>query len=194
MSVLRTPAGAAGIVPYAQPSLLMPAGEATFDPKIATNLIISGANQRLQLTYFTALRTETCTQFGVNTGGTAAGATPTLCRIGLYTVDGSDNLTLVAATNNDTTLFAGANTRYTKPASASYSKVAGQRYATGVLVVTAATAPTFCGTASMGGSGLSQSTLPRRQGRVAGVSDLPATITAATVTVDGNSMYVELLA
>lgn len=86
----------------------------------------------LRLTYFTARRTETITSVRTNCTTLQSGAT--LCRIGLYTVDSSGNLTLVAATANDTTLWTAAQS-YTKAFSASYAKVRGQRYAVGLLTV-----------------------------------------------------------
>jgi len=175
------------------PSLLA-AGEATFDPRLAISASGTGATQRLHLTYFTAIRTESCTQIAVCTHSSAAGATPTLVQIAVYSVDASDNLTLVASTPNDTTLFATASTRYVKSFSAAFTKTAGQRYAVGILIVTAAAIPTLMGNIPMNGTGLGAvSTLPRRQGRVASQTSLPSTITAGTVTLDGGGIYVEVL-
>lgn len=175
------------------PTLIATGGETTMDALLATSAGITMVSQRLQLTYFTALKTETISQIAVNTGGTAAAATPTVCVLSVFTVDASDNLSQVAVTTNDTTLFAAANTRYTKAFTASFTKQAGQRYAVGSLVVTAAAAPTLCGASTMVGSGLSLNTLPRRQGRVASQATMPTSETAGSVTVDGNSVYAELL-
>jgi hypothetical protein len=178
---------------YAQsvsPSLLV-SGEATFDPRLGVAITL--ATQRLQLTYFTALRTETCTQIVCYTAGNAAGATPSLCQMALYSVDASDNLTLIASTPNDTTLFALANTRYAKATSASFTKIQGQRYAVAILVVSSATVPSIYGNGGMGGTGLVFNTLPRRQGRVGSQTSLPASISAGTVTIESNGFYMELM-
>lgn len=178
-------------VPAAALPTVLAAGEATINPDIASASVGSGASQRLQLTYFTATRTETCTQVVFNGSG-AAGATPTLVQVGIYSVDASDNLTLVASTPNDTTLFASASTRYAKAFSSSFVKTAGQRYAVGLLVVTSATMPTVYGANPFGGSGNSLNTLPRRAGRVSGQASLPSTITAGSVTTDGSRLYAEV--
>ena len=103
-------------------------------------------SQQLRLSFFTALKTETVTQVRCATGSTAAGATPTLVRMGVYSVAGADSqgdLTLLTATASDTSLLAAANTAYTAPLTTPLSKVAGQRYAVGLLVVTAAATPTL---------------------------------------------------
>ncbi|WBB94190.1 hypothetical protein [Verrucosispora sp. WMMC514] len=99
----------------------------------------------LVLGYWTADKTETINTLTAHTGGAAAGATPTLCRMGVYSVAGNGNLTLVAATDDDTSLFAAANTAYPKALASPWNKVAGQRYAVGLLVVTGAAMPTFHG-------------------------------------------------
>lgn len=69
--------------------------------------------------------------------------------MGLYSVAGSgDNdsdLTMIASTANDTTLFGSQWTTYTRNFSASASITAGSLYAVGVLVVTSAAVPNFKG-------------------------------------------------
>lgn len=102
-----------------------------------------GAAQRLSLTYFRAKRNRAVTQVAARTGATAASGV-TLARLALYTVAADGALTLVASTANDTTLFAATFTKYTKALQAGYSFVAGQLYASGVLV-DATTLPTFHG-------------------------------------------------
>jgi hypothetical protein len=176
------------------PSVLGDGGEACFDPRLATSAV-KLANMRLQLSYFTAALTETCTRIAVNTGSTAAGARPTLVRFGLYSVAANGDLTLVAATTNDTTLLAAANTRYAKATSAAFVKIQGQRYATAVLVVSAAIMPSIFANGPMGGTGLSmlRTGKGRRQARVASQTDLPLKISNASITIDGNALYVEVL-
>jgi len=123
---------------------LLTTGEATFLRRMVTANNVAVSTSTLRLTFFTARKTETITQIRTITGSTAAvGAT--LCRVGIYSVDGSGNLTLIAATANDTALWIAGTTAYTKSLSASFTKTRGQRYAVGYLVVGASTAPTFVG-------------------------------------------------
>jgi hypothetical protein len=94
--------------------------------------------------YFTATKTETITQVRT-TSGTTAAVGATLCQIGVYEEANDGSLTLIASTANDTALWSGASTAYTKSFSASFSKVAGTRYALATLVVGASTPPTMQG-------------------------------------------------
>lgn len=136
----------------------------------------------LRLTYFTARKTETTTQIRVWTATTAAGATPTICRVGLYSIATNGNGTLVASIANDTSLFAAASTPYTRSWSVSYAKVAGQLYAMGILVVTAATAPTLMGSApSQAASNEMFNQTPRKSAALASQTDLPGSFTNASL-------------
>lgn len=144
---------------------------------------ISLTSGTMRLSYFTARKTETTTQVRVWSGGTAAAATPTVCRIGLYAIAADGTGTLVASTANDTALFAGITTAYTKSWSASYAKVAGQRYALGVLVVSAQTMPTLSGhSASLATEML---VAPIMAATVASLSDLPGSVSASPATGSG---------
>lgn len=166
-------------------------GESTIPRRLVTNNTVSSGNQNLRLTFFTATKTETITQVRIVTGATAAvGAT--LARIGIYTVAGNGDLTLVASTANDTNLFIAANTVYTKSLSASLSKTRGQRYAVGVLVDGASTAPTFMGLfSSFSAAECAES--PRISGFASGQTDLPGSVSAGSITSTTNQYYVALL-
>lgn len=154
----------------------------------------STSSGTMLLGYFTAEVTETITQLAFSSHTTAAGATPTLARYGLYSVDGSGNATLLASTANDTALFAAANTRYAKTLSASVNKVAGQRYAVGVLVVNAATMPSIAGASLGGAASTLNNEAPRLVGMITGQSDLPASFTEASLNNGSKLMpYAELL-
>lgn len=156
------------------------------------DLVVAGvtmSNQSLRLAYFTAQKTETINNARVATANTAAGATPTLIRIGLYTVAANGDITLVASTANDTTLLATQNTSYTKALSAPYLKVAGRRYAAGLLVVTGATAPTVVG-ANTAINGTEAGLSPKLGGLVSSQSDLPASVAAASVADNANRPFV----
>jgi hypothetical protein len=144
-----------------------------------------------RLTYFTARKTEPSTQVRVRTGGVAAGATPTLCRIGLYEIASNGDGTLVASTVNDTALFAGANTGFTRSWSTPVTKTAGKRYALAVLVVTAQTAPQLLGLSIA--SSAEAATAPALAGSLLSQADLPASFTAASVTASGARVYGAIL-
>lgn len=151
--------------------------------RIASNAITYPASGGVQLQYFTADKTETINTLTAYTGTVAAGATPTLVRYGVYSVAANGDLTLVASTPNDTTLLAATNTAYPKALSASLAKVAGTRYATAIIVVTAAALPTFHGqqlTATTVMNTLLRDS-PPLVGRLTGQTDLPASITAASL-------------
>lgn len=164
-------------------------GEYIPNRELWTSTSVTTVSQRLFLMFFTARNTETITTATCYTAGTAAGATPTFCGYGLYSVDSTtEDLTLITSTANDTTLFASTNTAYPKAFQASWSKVAGQRYAIGHLVVTAAAAPVFHG------QGLVSTTVvnalflnkPRLCGYLAAQTSFPSSITASGLTSTGS--------
>lgn len=159
-------------------------GEATFDRRLAINFVTLTSGI-VTMCYFTAQKSETVKSLGALSGTTAAGATPTLCKLGLYQADWTTgNLTLLASTANDTTLFAATDTNYTRAVTAPTPKVRGNRYAWAALVVTAAAAPTIIG----GGSWATALTIaPRISGRLTGQTDLPASISAGSLTNLGGS-------
>ena len=134
---------------------------------------------------FTAVKTETITQVRMWTSTVAAAATPTLCRIGVYSIAANDDLVLLASTVNDISLFAAANTSYTRSLSASFAKVAGQRYVFAVLVVTAVAMPTFVGVQSSTEIAIA----PRIGVRVDSQADLPTTFSGASLTNSTGVIY-----
>lgn len=169
-------------------------GETTIRRTLATAATLSTGSGQLRLTHFTAAKTETVTQIKMYSGSTAGGATPTLVRIGIYSVAENGDLALIASTANDTALLAAANTAYTKALSSSWSKVAGQRYALGLLVVTAATAPTMVGQGI--GSGLPAAELavsPKLCALLSGQTDLPSSVTDASVFSTTQMYYAALM-
>jgi hypothetical protein len=159
------------------------AGQMVPNRDLLASAAVSHAAGTLALSFFTADKTETITRVTAYTGTVAAGATPTLCRYGIYEIDANGNGTLVASTANDTTLFAAANTAYPKLLTAAFQKVAGKRYATGLLVATAATMPTFHGPSSPTTAVMSTVALlaPMTIARLVSLADLPASFTAASL-------------
>jgi hypothetical protein len=120
-------------------------GEEVYQREFMTTASVPLTSGTMRLTYFTSRKSETTTQVRVYSGSTAAAATPTLCKVGLYLIDGSGVPNLVAATANDTAMFAATNTAYTRSWTTPYAKIVGQRYVLGVLVASATTMPTLSG-------------------------------------------------
>jgi hypothetical protein len=138
---------------------------------------------------FTAVRTATYSTVSVQTGATAAGATPTLVRIGVWTADTSGALlSLVGSTPNTTTMLAATSTIYTTALSASVTLTQGSRYALGLLVVTAATAPAMVGHNAGAGS-LPYTSVPVLGGSLSAQTDLPS---SAAANPSGVIPYIEL--
>lgn len=166
-------------------------GESTFPRQYAaSSRALSTGN--MFLAYFTARKTETITQVRLNCI-TAAAATPTLIRIGVWTADDAGALLVQqAATPNDTTLLAAANTDYTKAFSSSFTKTAGVRYAVGCLVVTAAANPIISAAAGAA-PGFEASKPPRLVGFVGSQADLPASVAAGGVSANNIMLYAVLL-
>ena len=137
-------------------------------------------NGTLYLSYFTALKTETITKVIAYCGATA-GVGATLIRIGIYSVNsGTQALTLVASCPSTTSLFNATYSKFTATLSAAFSKVAGTRYAVGVLVLGTSTNPKLCG------NWMPLSSMPGEAPRVAAAlgsqTDLPASITDASLS------------
>lgn len=139
---------------------------------------------QIRLAYFTARKSETITSIRV-VCATAAGATPTLVRFGLYSVDASGNLALIGSTPNDTTLLAAPNTAYTKALSTPAAITKGSRYAIGLIVTTGATPPLLFGSVPVVAS--ETAAAPRTAGFVGSQANLYTPISAAGVT---NSTYI----
>jgi len=125
--------------------------------------------------FFTPLKTTTVSQMTMISGATASSGL-TLARMGLYTFDGT-TATLVAQTANDTTLFNATGTVYTRIFNttggypATYTLVAGQRYAAAVLQ-TGTTAATLLGYAP---NATLMNQLPRVTAGMTSQTDLVAT-------------------
>jgi hypothetical protein len=167
-------------------------GQETFSRELILNSGIA-PTQVVKFTYFTSRKSEVTTQVRVTTGGIAAAATPTLCRLGLYSIAANGDGTLVASTTNDTTLFAANFTTYTKSWTSPYTMIAGQRYAAAHLVVSSAATPTWSGQLLIANPGprTEYATDPRLGAVIGSQSDLPSTFTAATANsgIDGRTYF-----
>ena len=200
----RLAVGTAGHVPMADPAAStgiswqphgdqFTAGAMTMERRFASSSAVSIVSGAMRFSFFTAPRAETIANVAVLTGNTAAGATPTLCRVGIYSVAANGDLTLIGSCSNDTSLFAAANTRYVRALSASYSAALGQRYALAVLVVTAAATPTFVGIATNSVLAASFATSPRVTAALNSQSDLPASVAAGSLGTTNLGVYGEVL-
>ncbi len=103
----------------------------------------------------------------------AAGATPTLSRVGIYSVDGSGNLTLIGSSSNDTAMFTTAWDNKTVSLTADVDLVAGTTYAFGFLIVSGASMPGLWGVVIPGDE---SAIAPLTNGYVDSQSDLPASV------------------
>jgi len=168
-------------------STSLAAGATTFPRYMGIQSGTAVTSGDLVLTYFTARKTETVSAIAMICGTTAAGATPSLVRYGLYLENPATlDVSLVASTVSDTALFVSSNTRYSKDLSSPYALVAGYRYAVGLLVVSATTMPSPMGPgAALGATTIVNTELnraPRICSRVGSQADLPATLTDAALT------------
>lgn len=166
------------------------------EESIPRHLAFSGAtgttSGTMRLGFFTARKSETINNLTVTSGSVAAGATPTLVRLGVYEIATNGDGTLVAAIANDTALLAAMGIRYSRATLAPWAKIAGRRYAAGFLIVTGAATPQLAGwTTGAGYAWLG--TAPRLTGQLAGQVDLPASFTDAALAGSGTSPYIEML-
>lgn len=168
-------------------------GEETFIRDFSSSTTVPTTSQTLRLTYFTSRKSETTTQVKTATGSSAAAATPTLCKMGLYSIAANGDGTLAAATANDTSLFAATSTGYTRSWVSSYAKLAGQRYAFAVLVVSGVATPTLVGTVPAAGMSSETSASLRTSGFVGSQTDLPSSFTGASVTTSPHRHYATIL-
>lgn len=111
---------------------------------------VLGSAGTLYLTALTAREDLSSTGIRMYSGNAGfSGGPPTLVRMGLYIIDGERNGTLVASTPNDNTLFAAANTAYSKNWSVPYDVVKGMRYYVALLFVSSFTSPSVVSSAQV---------------------------------------------
>lgn len=116
----------------------------------------------------------------------AAAASVTLARMGVYSVAGNGDLTLMSATPNDTTIVTNSYQTNSKALSAPVSLVAGNVYAFALIVVATGAMPEMSGI----NYSWAEATLnPRLTGRVTAQTDLLSSITAAQIWTTGAGIY-----
>lgn len=162
--------------------------EETIPRHAAINLTgITMSTGALRFSYFIASRSRVITQLSITTGNTAAGATPTLIKYGLYRVASNGDLTQIGVTANDTALFAATGTPYAKALTSSATIYEDQLYAIAAIVVTGATAPTVAGCLPVSATDLFQD--PRESGVFTGQTDLLSSYTAAQIQITQSLFY-----
>lgn len=154
------------------------------------------ASGTLTLTFGTATVTETIGHISCQTAGTNASG-GTYAAYGLYTVDSSGNLTLVAHSNSDTTLWIYQYTslngyNVSAALTASYQKIAGQRYAVGALFV-GTTPPSIVGAAASAGDAGTNFIQPMLSAKLTGQSSIPSSITVGSLSSYGIACQFGLL-
>lgn len=156
------------------------------------------ANQVLNLAFFTPIRPITTTQLYL-VGGTAAGATPSLVRAGLWIINSANtDANIVADIPNDPAIFASANTAWLRSWTTPYRFIPGQRYACGLLCVTDFTAPTVGGQLFLSGLGVFANRIgngpgPRLSGLLPAQTDLPASFSLSSLQNVGSRFWAECI-
>lgn len=154
---------------------------------------VTNTSGQVRLAYFTAKHARPISTISAISGNTAAAATPSLARLGLYSVASSGDLTLVARSESDTALFAGTNTEYPKALDttggypSSFTPVPGQRYAFAAVVVSGTTMPTFTGQSAMPLAVASRS--PKVAAVLTSQTDLPASISNSALGTTGQRAW-----
>lgn len=155
----------------------------------------SPASGELWLSYFTSHRGSASggviTKIRSYIGGTA-GSGLTIGRIGLYTVDSlTGDLTLVASAPNGAATWTGTYTSVDHTLSASYTLSVGARYAVGVVFV-GTTPPTLV---QMNGSSdwSLNAAPPRLCGKLTSQTDLPSSVTEASIGTTAGAPYAILI-
>ncbi len=160
-------------------------GEGTMSRRLVNSSTISSGSGLFRIGLFTARKSETIRRVTVFSGDTAAAATPTLCRVGIYRLENDGSATLIASIANDTTLFATNQTSYTRALLNSFEKVKNVRYGIGTIVVSGFATPTLVGLATrlVGNNDAHMVNSPPISTAISALTDLPATITAAQLSV-----------
>jgi hypothetical protein len=168
-------------------------GEASISRAAPLSGVAYGTSGTLLLTYRRALKTETITKLSM-ASGTAAGATPSLVKFGVYSVnETTGDLTRVAITASDTSTFSAANTAYELALTSSWTKTKGTLYAYAVLVVSSASLPTIVGNSHFSSTPVNAilALSPRITAAVASQTDLPSSIASGTLSNSNRALWTQ---
>lgn len=166
-------------------------GETTI-PRLTASTASVLVASTLHLTYFTARKVTAAGHVRTIVGSPAAGATPTLCRVGLYTVAANGDLTLVASTANSTSLWNSTFQAFNTALSVAYTTIPGQRYAVGLLCVTAAALPSLYSYANLPSSEIG-TMAPIMSTTLVAQSDLPASVANGSLVASNKVFYAAVL-
>jgi hypothetical protein len=172
---------------------ILTSGEASISRNAPLSGVAYGTSGTILLTYRRAQKTETITKLSM-ASGTAAGATPTLVKFGVYSVDElTGDLTRVAITASDTATFSTANTSYELALTSSWTKTKGTLYAYAVLVVSTASLPTIVGNSHFSSTPVNAilALSPRITAAVSAQTDLPSSITAASLSNSNRALFTQ---
>jgi hypothetical protein len=161
------------------------AGECIY-PRIPVStgpVLISGS---MFLFFWTAQKTETINFLTSISESIAAGATPTYAAFAVFSVDGSGNLTQVAITANDTSIFNGTFQTKKLATTAPWNKIAGQRYAYGILMVSSFAMPNVGG---FNGSLPYSSNPPRVAGQITGQTSILSSYAVGSISNASSSIW-----
>lgn len=160
--------------------------EGDLTSSVAPPLATAGVTQLtgvVRYSIFRARANRDVTRVQTRCRGTAAGATPTLCRVALCSVDfdpvtGLPVYSRLAQTVNDPAMWAATFTTYDRSLQGTTRLIAGLWYATASLCVTAAAEPVLYGQ----GGGLVVSFPQSGNGQSqTGQTDIPASYSPSTV-------------
>jgi hypothetical protein len=163
--------------PYVDHGEVLTSGEAIFYRRWATN-DITMTTQTVFISYWVAASNGSSDHFETVTGGTAATAI-TYANMGIYTIDASGNLTLAASTGDvHASVWGSTFTGYNVALTTKFTRVAGVRYAAGILAVGAGV-PALSGSS---GNGTYYGLAPVLGATVTGQATLPASIVIGNIS------------
>lgn len=164
-------------------------GESTISRGECTTTAVTMSTKVLRLGFFTALKTQIIKHIRVTCNAAYVGV-PTLIQLVSYSINPSTGeLTLIKKTANNTSLLATAGEGYEPEFESSWEKIAGERYALGILVVTTGTAPTIGGQSnSLASSELAK--IPRLSAAQSSTESLPGSIAAGSLSASSAIPYI----
>ena len=144
--------------------------------------------------YFRVPAAFTAANIKMYSGSTAAGATPTLVKFGLYSVAANGDLTRIAQTASDTAIFASGSTAYTRALAASVALAPGTTYASALLITTGAALPTVLSASAvtLGSTGAALAVAPRLSSSFAAQTDLADTVAAGSLANATQRYFAEI--
>lgn len=144
-------------------------------PRSSINDTLTIQSGTMLLSYWTAISSGSASTISTLVGGTAASGL-TLARIGVYSVDSSDNLTLLASTGNIAgSAWLSTYTLFSASLTSTFTRTVGSRYAVGFLAV-GTTPPSLY---AAGNTAFSASFNPIEYGAASPLSDLPSSLTSS---------------